>query len=388
MKKKIILITILITLLILIAIGIVFVFGFIKLNSNPVLKKSKVIHDEKFGGVYADISIEDFNKLGFTYGDSVNVSFSTGYTLNDIPYYNGYYVDSEKPLVVSYPGYEHIKIGFNYGDDLWKTANLNSTETVTITLNQKSKYLKEQEANDIHYSNEQGNKSDEKFGNFRNVKVGNMKENTLYRSASPVDNSINRAAVVDKLAKEAKIEYILDLSDSTELIDEHLSKDDFNSPYFKSLYESNNVKAISLTMQFKSKEFSDKLAAGLAEMAEHDGPYLIHCVEGKDRTGFVLVVLEAFCGASYDEIVEDYMKTYENYYGITKETNIDAYTIIKRRNVDAMLRYIGGLTNRYISDMPEEDLKSVNWSNCADRYLSIIGVNSNSKAKLKEKLMN
>ena len=39
------------------------------------------------------ISIDDFNKLGFEYGDSVNVSFTNGYELTDIPYYNGYYVD-------------------------------------------------------------------------------------------------------------------------------------------------------------------------------------------------------------------------------------------------------------------------------------------------------
>ena len=77
------------------------------------------------------------------------------------------------------------------------------------------------------------------------------------------------------------------------------------------------------------------------------------------------------------------MKTYENYYGITKENNIDTYNIIKERNVDAMLRYIGRTP-----DMPADELQYINWPHRADEYLSSIGVSTVSKQKLKEKLMN
>jgi len=51
-------------------------------------------------------------------------------------------------------------------------------------------------------------------------------------------------------------------------------------------------------------------------MASADGPYLVHCLEGKDRTGFVCIVLEALMSATYQEIVDDYMLTYNNYYHI------------------------------------------------------------------------
>ena len=53
-------------------------------------------------------------------------------------------------------------------------------------------------------------------------------------------------------------------------------------------------------------------------MTEHSGPCLIHCVEGKDRTGFVCALMLALAGASAQEIIDDYMITYYNYYGITK----------------------------------------------------------------------
>lgn len=33
----------------------------------------------KFGGPYINITIDDFNALGFSYGDSVDISFSNGY---------------------------------------------------------------------------------------------------------------------------------------------------------------------------------------------------------------------------------------------------------------------------------------------------------------------
>ena len=42
-----------------------------------------VMHETEFGGVYIDITIDDFNALGFAYGDSVNVTFSNGYEMKE-----------------------------------------------------------------------------------------------------------------------------------------------------------------------------------------------------------------------------------------------------------------------------------------------------------------
>ena len=85
------------SLLILIGIISLLAILFISISSmkKPSLKDYGILHDEKFGGVFVNISINDFNKKGFKFGDSVNVQFSNGYELLDIPYYNGYYVDYE-----------------------------------------------------------------------------------------------------------------------------------------------------------------------------------------------------------------------------------------------------------------------------------------------------
>jgi hypothetical protein len=55
-------------------------------TKGPVLSECGIEHEQEFGGVYITRSIDDFNALGFAYGDSVNVTFSSGYTLEDLPY--------------------------------------------------------------------------------------------------------------------------------------------------------------------------------------------------------------------------------------------------------------------------------------------------------------
>ena len=378
--KKIIKIPLLLLIFVLILVVVaVVVFVKIKKNAPPSLGSTAISHDEQFGGVYINCTIDDFNKLGFAYGDSVNVSFSNGYTINDIPYYNGYYVDEGELLLLAYPKYNYIKVGYNYGDDLWKVADISRTDRVSIVLNEKGKYIKNQQANDMQYSNEQGDTPDEQFGNFRNVKVGNIKENVLYRSASPIDNVINRSEVVDKLINEAKIQYVINLADDYANIENCLHTKSFNSPYYKSLYNSDKVIPLSMNMQYKSDEFSVTLSTGLTAMAKNEGPYLIHCVEGKDRTGFVCMVLEALSGASYQEIVNDYMLTYKNYYGITEESSSDIYKIIKERNIDHMLRYMCGLDK-------DADLSDVNYSEKAEEYLKSIGMTDYYILKLKTNL--
>ena len=313
------------------------------------------IHETEFGGVYIEITIDDFNELGFAFGDSVDVEFSNGYRLEDIPYYNGYYVQAGEPLLVGYPGYDYIKAAINYGDDLWETGKLYASTannlwlqaaldehcTATVRLREKAKYLAIQGARDIHYYDERERyESDTVFANFRNIRVGNIKENSLYRSASPCDNSHQRAHYVDALISNAKINGILNLSDDEDKIEGYIEKEDFQSPYFLSLYENGKVFPIALSMNYLSDVFAEKIAQGLIMLETIEGPYLIHCTEGKDRTGFVCMLVEALCGASYQGIADDYMLTYANYYDITKEKEPDKYQVILEQNIEAMVKFL------------------------------------------------
>ena len=149
-------------------------------DSARSLKSCGVIHEPEFGGIYIKTTIDDFNALGYHYGDSVSITFSNGFTLDDIPYYNGYYTHVGDPLLIAYPNYDYIKAAINCGDDLWDVAKLSENDTASISLVQAGKYKDIQAARDITYKDDRSAYgSDEVFANFRNIKIGKIKEKML-----------------------------------------------------------------------------------------------------------------------------------------------------------------------------------------------------------------
>ena len=348
MKKKI-------TALLLTAVMIGAVLVSCAGGKPSAVKEVSLIHEPEFGGVYIKLTIDEFNAKGYEYGDSVNVSYSNGYTLEDIPYYNGYYTATGEPLLIAYPGYDYVKAAINNSADLWLIAGLEEDDTADIELNERGKYEKIQNARDISYKDDRELfTSDEEFANFRSVDAGNVKKDFIFRSASPCDDQHKRATFVNSLAEAAGIETILDLADTDEKISGYISSEGFSCDWFLSVYEKGNVIPIGLNMNFSSDEFRMKIADGLTEMATKDGPFLIHCTEGKDRTGFVCMLIEALAGATYSEIVADYMKTYENYYGITTETDKERYDVIIENVLDPM---IGELVGEKTVDFRTEPLE-------------------------------
>lgn len=59
--------------------------------------------------------------------------------------------------------------------------------------------------------------------------------------------------------------------------------------------------------------------------------------------------------ASYDEILEDYMRSYYNYYGIEK--NSDAYNAIAKSVFDPMFETVAGNDKNDLSKYAEKFLK-------------------------------
>ena len=234
-------------------------------------------------------------------------------------------------------------------------------------INRKYKALK------LKYSkNREDYPSDEVFANFRNVKVGNIKDGILYRGASSIDNSMGRAKYVDKLISEVCVNFDVDLTDNDDKIKRHFSKKDFASNYFKSLYESGKTVLLHMDTNYHKQKYHDRVVKAMIAMSKNEGPYYVHCVEGKNRTGFVLAVIEGLAGASYEEIVKDHMITFSNYYGITEETDKEKYDILKARYIDSMLRYIA-------DDDPWTgngiiELKDLDWVNIMGRYLNKHGM--------------
>ena len=124
---------------------------------------------------------------------------------------------------------------------------------------------------------------------------------------------------------------------------------------------------IGLNMNYYSEEFAEMVADGLIHLTETEPPYLIHCTEGKDRTGFVCMLVEALAGASYEEIVDDYMLTYANYYKITETSEPSKYRTILEKNLDDMIRSV-------VND-DDVDITAADLSVYARSYLNRAGMN-------------
>ena len=348
-------------------------------NNVPELKNYAIYHDDEFGGAYIKIGAEDFNALGFKYGDSIDISFTTNNaSWTDVGYYNGYYVPAGQELLVAYPGYEHIKFCINYGDDIYADNNFDENTKVTITLNQVQKYKGIQDTLSISYSDDINEyTTPEEFANFREMRVGNIKQNTLYRGASPVDNSRNRAATVDSLLQSNGINFNIDLADKNTDGTKYQVHD-----YFQSLVDANKVVFLGMAAAYKKDDFSAKMKTLFEAILANDGPYYIHCLEGKDRTGYVCMVIEALCGATYEELVEDYFITYKNYYGIEKDTS--KYNAIKDLHIDEMIRYVFSFeetANVHLLGFAPYHTKATN-------YLLSIGLTQEQIDAVQEKLSN
>jgi len=254
------------------------------------------------------------------------------------------------------------------------TYNVSIGDKVIFSMLEKEGYLSEYLLHQLKRTNERNDyASDSIFANFRSIATTGIKPGLLYRSSSPVNNEIGRAAYANGLAEAVGINTMINLSDSEEDIKAYFEAEGFNSDYYKSLYDAGKVITLNMGVDISGEDFGQKLVQGLRFLINNDGPYLFHCTEGKDRAGFFAALIEALMGASKDEIVEDYMQSYINYFGISKDS-VQYNTI--SNDVIEMLKAIAGT----------EDLDNVDLSKAAEDYLVKGGVDIEKINALKDKL--
>ncbi len=339
---------------------------------------SNVTKDERFGSAVTELTADALAQAGYEFGDSCDIVFSNGYTLTDVPYFDGYYVKKGAPVLVAYPKDPTVKVA-SYNSHLWDASGLGDSGTVTITLNTPGKYRSTYEVLSQTYSVDRADyASDEQFCNFRALSGGNLKENFLYRGASPVDDSRNRAAITDSLLEKYGIVDVIDLADRASDMEKYFASDAFSSNYTRGLYESGADVVLGMGADYDASAYKESIAAGMRHLINAGGPAYIHCMEGKDRTGFVCLLVEALAGASYDEMRDDYMTTYANYYGITADGTPEKYNAIVSLYFNAFAQYLYGLEYDGLSDSDSEldasVLASADYVEPARKYLKNCGM--------------
>ncbi len=323
---------------------------------------------DAFYGCDVNISIQDFIALGFELGDACDVVLENDlyrYEFKSVPFYNGYYTKTGDPLLCAYgyavkenrgedyqytrTDYPYLRFCFN-NREMWNLLHLTTDMKCTITLVEQGGYEYEQKlvggltySKDFEdYEAKNGITKEEVFANFRAVKSDAMKENVLFRSASPFDNANNRAPYVNELAKANGIDYVLNLADSQTKIDKYKESDVWSElDYSQQLLDNDRVCLMSMSAAYEGAAYQAALVKGLNSALEHNATkILFHCTEGKDRTGFVGLVLESLCGASYEEMLFDYMVTYDNYYNLTEASDKTAYDYIVELKFNDMVNYL------------------------------------------------
>ena len=362
---------------------------------TPPSLEAGIYEISKYGNLILAIGAESMTGLGYEPGDVISVKI--GDAEMEMPIGTNYAdVDSGEPICCFKAGSDGITavvLAINAGDLTtamgiaerrtidaepgyeWVYAEgFDEDTSAAISMVQKQGYAQEYAMH--QHSGTRTNKrqdyahlDDAAFANFRAVETGGMGKGTLYRSSSPISPALNRNREADEALLQSLVRTVINMSDSEEAMRQY-------SDFALTHYAECDIIALNMDMNVLGESFRQKLAEGFRYMAAHDGPYLIHCKEGKDRTGFAAAVLSCLMGADADEIAADYMLTYYNYYGIEPETK--EYEEIARSNLESMLAKAFG-----IPSIRDED---VSLQSCAESYLEGIGMTAEEIAMLKEKL--
>lgn len=242
--------------------------------------------------------------------------------------------------------------------------------SVRLTLKEKGGYLDIYTVRNLTRSNNRADYpqlSDAAFANFRAVTMDGLKENTLFRSSSPIDPSLGRSDCAMAAMAEAGIRTVINLSDSVAAMQSY-------SAYPDSFYSRCAVINAEMGYDFESEAFAQKVKDCALFLLSNDGPYLVHCKEGKDRTGILCAVLECFAGASAQAVKRDYMETYLNFYGV--QPGSAAYDIILGDNLVKTLCVLFGV----------DDLDTADLQTGAAQYLRAAGLTDAQLDQLSETL--
>jgi protein tyrosine/serine phosphatase len=245
---------------------------------------------------------------------------------------------------------------------------MESPVEITITMKEENGYREEWLIRQLTRTNERADYahlSDEAFANFRVIETTGMGKGVLYRSSSPINPELGRNTYADKAAENAGIITVVNLADPSN------TYEGTENTY----YSTCKVTYVNLGADFLSEATLKGLAEGMRFILQNNGPYLIHCNEGKDRAGFVSALLERLMGATIEQVRDDYMATYYNYYGVEKDS--EKYNAVLNNNLIKSLNETFKVDDVYKADLAAE----------AEAFLvEDAGLTVNEVAALKAKL--
>lgn len=347
----------------------------------------------KYGNIGIPVSCEDFLAAGYKLGDVVKIKF-LGKSVS-VPFVSNFSdIDSGEAALFALDGQEYLFVAINMGDFATsngiavKTTNEDGTYVwnwaegvegpvkVKISLKKAGGYYNEFVLHSLSTTNERAdfeNLSDEEFANFREVKTTGMGKGVLYRTSSPINPKDNRNTYADAAIKKAGVTVAINMADDAETAKNY---EGFDETYYSTI----KYIPLNMTADYASDDFKAKFAEGLRFIANNPGVYAIHCTEGKDRAGFGVAILECLMGATYEEVVDDYMVSFYNMYGVTKDD--ERYEPILSGNLAKTLKSVFTFTKKD----KKRELSSMDLAAYAKKYLKSLGLTSKEIKKIKKNL--
>ena len=343
---------------------------------------------DKYGGLHFDMTAGEFLTNGFAIADLVEIKIAG----NEIgaPVVSNYrHVDQGKVALVASddpgrPLFMTIFYGdaattfgiahkFTYPDKTYKwvtSADLEFPLPVEIRLVGKGAYAARIPAEAQKRSNNRADYpalTDADFANFRAVTAPGITSGVVYRSSSPLNPVLGRSTFADNAAKAAGVKSVVNMVDTEA---EAKAFPGWDASYCGKCPTLFRPMGVDVT----GADFAHGLKDCLAFMADGTPPFLLHCKEGQDRTGFACAVLELLQGATFESAAADYVATFRNYYGVMPGS-------------DTEKRLRANLAGNLKAAFKVEDVESsATLSAAARSYLLGIGLADEQIVKLQGKL--
>ena len=349
------------------------------------------------GDLVLAVDADTFRQSGYAFGDIININVDgKDYTAPVVSFATE--ADDGQPALVDASGPVWIamnsdssfaetsglalKTAAEDGSLVWSMPDGRTPDAipVTITMSAKGKFLTAYYTRHLVFSSDRADYlSDEIYANFREIRGGAFPDGMLYRGCTPIEEYYGRTQTADEMLAKYGIRTVINLANTNEEIEARITAPDFVSPNYAGLYAEGSVGAYPLRAVYTTEEERAQIAAALRFMIDHEGPYYLHCVVGKDRTGFMAMLLSFYMGVPLSQALNDYMLTYTNIFTI--EPGSDQYNAILNFFPVIDLKVITGLDSDNLSDYEGLDMV---WE--AENYIRGLGLSDAECALLRRKL--
>lgn len=336
-NKKIIEAATIVVALIIVAFAAYSIFS----NANSI--NCKISRNDD-GSVKINTKLQDLKEKNIEIGDCVTLVFSSAYTAENVAFLNGEYMNYGMHILLSDNDGTNITFTYQSMGGLWEKASLDDFSTVKISLIEKSKFSSLNSAFQKEINGD--------IKNHRSLRGGNIKLLNFFRGAD--------------ISSESKNTTFINYTNMKLGVEQNINLD-------------NNALNVDF-VDIKNPNSNKMIIDTLVNISNSLNKIYVYS-KNPETTAYFCAIFEAIAGASYEEIVNDYMQTYDNFYGINKDSAPDEYNAIKTYHIDWFLHKFTKTTDDY-------DLNKCDFAYDAEMYLRAQGLNDESINKIRVRILN